>query len=652
MISNGNFAPKSMKIRSLGVFLRRYLLRLVVCVGSACLLSCNAEKRSAQRVLKDRNVEVSEATLFRALEEGDLALADALLKLGQEAKGVDEGGRTSLMLAAGGRGSSLVRELVEAGSDLNAKDGKGKTALHYAVEANNLDAVMGLVEKGADLDLEVEKGGSLVASALKGGRFAVVGMFLESGVNPDSVDEVGQSLVRIAARQNQPVILEKLVKRGVDLSKNRVGEESLPHLALGLKNHKVLRFLLENGVNPDVRSQQGDGLVHGLVRESQSDLLELLKEKEGSLDALDPDGWAPLHLAVLGKNEEVLRTLIDLGAGVDVLSQGGMAPIALAHRDREFGMMKALLDAGAEGGDEMYVAAKRGAEDGLKGVRMLLASGMSATKRQVSGGESPLAVAVRQGDLEIVKVLVEAGAPIDVVDRTGQKSYLVAVAKLDYPMVEYLLDQGAQVDEPYQTESLSEEFLGLVKSGNIAKSSLKKKPLGFTPLMMVADAGDVKLAQLLVKRGANTKANTKMGPYRRWVTYFSTRRGDTDVTQVLFKRKPGKTPVWVKVDLSEQRAYVYKDGKVVLKASISSGKKGHRTRKGKFVITRRHRNWTSTLYDVEMPYFQRLSESDFGFHVGVLPGYPASKGCIRMSTSSARKLWGLTTYGDYVEIVQ
>jgi lipoprotein-anchoring transpeptidase ErfK/SrfK len=51
-----------------------------------------------------------------------------------------------------------------------------------------------------------------------------------------------------------------------------------------------------------------------------------------------------------------------------------------------------------------------------------------------------------------------------------------------------------------------------------------------------------------------------------------------------------------------------------------------------------------------MPCFQRLSCSDFGFHQGHVPGYPASHGCIRVPPGNAQKLFALTELGDRVEI--
>jgi hypothetical protein len=46
-----------------------------------------------------------------------------------------------------------------------------------------------------------------------------------------------------------------------------------------------------------------------------------------------------------------------------------------------------------------------------------------------------------------------------------------------------------------------------------------------------------------------------------------------------------------------------------------------------------------------MPYMQRITWSGVALHEGVLPGYPASHGCIRMSHDFAQKLWPITNLG-------
>ena len=53
-------------------------------------------------------------------------------------------------------------------------------------------------------------------------------------------------------------------------------------------------------------------------------------------------------------------------------------------------------------------------------------------------------------------------------------------------------------------------------------------------------------------------------------------------------------------------------GNEIFATRISTGRKGFATPTGEFVITDKYRDWTSTLYHASMPYFQRLSCSDFG----------------------------------------
>ncbi|HET9246878.1 MAG TPA: L,D-transpeptidase family protein, partial [Xanthobacteraceae bacterium] len=67
---------------------------------------------------------------------------------------------------------------------------------------------------------------------------------------------------------------------------------------------------------------------------------------------------------------------------------------------------------------------------------------------------------------------------------------------------------------------------------------------------------------------------------------------------------------------------------------------------GVFSIIEKDRYHHSNLYsNAPMPYMQRITWSGVALHEGVLPGYPASHGCIRMSHDFAQKLWPITNLG-------
>src|SRR5262249_23293135 len=61
----------------------------------------------------------------------------------------------------------------------------------------------------------------------------------------------------------------------------------------------------------------------------------------------------------------------------------------------------------------------------------------------------------------------------------------------------------------------------------------------------------------------------------------------------------------------------------------------------------------SNLYSgAPMPYMQRITQSGIALHAGVLPGYPASHGCIRLTNDFAIRLWHLTKRGARVIIAR
>ena len=66
---------------------------------------------------------------------------------------------------------------------------------------------------------------------------------------------------------------------------------------------------------------------------------------------------------------------------------------------------------------------------------------------------------------------------------------------------------------------------------------------------------------------------------------------------------------------------------------------------GVFSIIEKHKMHDSNIYSgAPMPYMQRITWSGVAMHAGVLPGYPASHGCIRMPMSFAVKMWNWTKW--------
>jgi lipoprotein-anchoring transpeptidase ErfK/SrfK len=113
----------------------------------------------------------------------------------------------------------------------------------------------------------------------------------------------------------------------------------------------------------------------------------------------------------------------------------------------------------------------------------------------------------------------------------------------------------------------------------------------------------------------------------------------------------GERPLFAVISIADQRVSIYNDRGLVDRSAISTGMLGHPTPKGVFTIIGRERYHRSNIYsDAPMPFMQRITWSGIAMHLGVVPGHPASHGCIRLPAGFAAKLWGLTKIGERVVI--
>jgi hypothetical protein len=110
-------------------------------------------------------------------------------------------------------------------------------------------------------------------------------------------------------------------------------------------------------------------------------------------------------------------------------------------------------------------------------------------------------------------------------------------------------------------------------------------------------------------------------------------------------------PVVIVVSLPLQLVHVYRNGLAIGVSTCSTGAPGHRTPTGIFtILQKREDHYSSTYNNAPMPNMQRLTWRGIALHAGHLPGYPASKGCIRLPVEFSRALFSITGLGTSVII--
>lgn len=113
-----------------------------------------------------------------------------------------------------------------------------------------------------------------------------------------------------------------------------------------------------------------------------------------------------------------------------------------------------------------------------------------------------------------------------------------------------------------------------------------------------------------------------------------------------------KSPPRMILSIATQRLYIVKENQVVFDTPISSAMNGFRTPPGSFTIQQKIRTGKfSNLYKCPMPFWMRIGGTEFGLHEGLLPGHPASHGCVRLPRESAEFIFDHVNIGTAVDVV-
>jgi hypothetical protein len=111
-------------------------------------------------------------------------------------------------------------------------------------------------------------------------------------------------------------------------------------------------------------------------------------------------------------------------------------------------------------------------------------------------------------------------------------------------------------------------------------------------------------------------------------------------------------PLLAVVALGEQRVTIYNAHGKMLQSPISTGATGLETPAGIYSVLQKEEFHQSNVYeDGNMPFMERITWTGIALHGGVLPGYPASHGCVRMPEQFAERLFSLTDIGMRVVVV-
>ncbi|MES2660259.1 MAG: ankyrin repeat domain-containing protein [Verrucomicrobiota bacterium] len=639
------------------------------------LVSCDTPQKRGLRELSKRGIVPSGQALLQAVTEHDPQRAGWLVDVGVHTEQCDAHGKTPMRIALENRDVRSVFKLLDAKANVNAATADKVSVLGIAVELGETAIVEKLLTAGARTDGLMPDGEKILPWAIREGRLTFVRAMMKSGADPHLKDRLGNPLLHVAMEVKRRNLTDALIELGADPGATNAAGETTIQMAFRNGWLDAAPKLAAAGADPNATGVDGFTLLDRAVSSENTDQIALLLKIGADPNHRHPSGNSPtpLERAFTADTPELFQVFLDHGAkppggswnewlwkafekqdheaarvllanGARATDRGGLRMVEAAALARDAGLVKLLTDFGNPAGNALYHSAVRG---DLEITGLLVACGVPVNVTRIPSLDTPLSAAIRRKHDKVAAFLLQNGADFSLRLPEGQTPLHLAIATGCHRTVKELLDAGADPNTPFDLP-VSPAFLKSVRPGVLRW--VLKYDRNVTPLMLASDSGVIQSARHLMRAGA--KGDVRTRSTNIWPINFASRRNDVKMMRLFLGRDPLNEERRIEIRLSEQRARVFDAmGNEIFTTKVSTGKKGHDTPTGEYVITNKYRDWQSTLYHASMPYFQRLSCGDFGLHQGNVPNYPASHGCIRVPAGNAQKLFTMTQSGDRVNII-
>ncbi|MEO6184720.1 MAG: ankyrin repeat domain-containing protein [Steroidobacteraceae bacterium] len=328
----------------------------------------------------------------------------------------------------------------------------GTTPLHWAVYNNDVQAVNKLLAAGTNVNARNDYGSTPLSEAAVVGNVEVVRKLLAAGADVESANADGMTALMIIARTSNVEAAKLLLKRGARVNaRERWREQTALMWAAAEGQPAMVKLLLQHGAEVNARSLVNDwerqvtaeprkqarpsgGFTPLLyaARRGCAECARLLLDGGADVNLTDPDRVTPLLLATINLNFDTAALLIRRGADVNKWDTWGRAPLYAAvdvntvptggradrpSLDRTTGteVIEMLLKAGANPNMQLKLFPPYRSLRDDRGADGLL-----------TVGTTPLVRAAKAGDTAAIRLLLKAGANLELPTINGITPLLAA----------------------------------------------------------------------------------------------------------------------------------------------------------------------------------------------------------------------------------
>ncbi|GIL75254.1 hypothetical protein Vretifemale_5031, partial [Volvox reticuliferus] len=446
--------------------------------------------------------------------------------------------------------------------------------------------VQHLINHGADVNAPDNNGWTPLHTAAYHGQEEIVRILLAAHANVNARNKSEETPLHLAAKWPQDRVVEALLTGGADLSARNKRGRTPAHVAALFNRHAILDRLLNAGADVNAEDGELQTPLHLAVRANcpvEPELVKTLIRHNANLERADVRGHTPLHFlpcaqvgdwlhwAAYEGRESLMQVLLcKPGVRPDCYSEEGLTPLHLAAHVNNTNMVTMLLNAGAKVNAPSQLPQKTAGKDSgtygipLPGAPGSITAGISISSQLKAYGSSKLPpgeltalhIAAERGSAELVRVLVAAGAKVNIQGDRGMPPLHVAVWEGNTAAVVSLLAAKASVSLKSKAGGFTSvhcaclssratlELLALLLDNGGAAVIEERCQEGWTALHLACQSAPPGIVELLLSRGARPTAKGKNG---RTAADCATKR--PEILQLLHVYTGGKVPLPVGMGL-------------------------------------------------------------------------------------------------------